>query len=660
MGIETSAARDFVQRTDEILNWNPAMSLRVHDQSLGLTCFVRPLRRGIGGVIRYQWHDFRVTERRLSDGSLAELTDIDSIPRGTPQRFLSAVLYKVGRDTFEIVAKIARHLGIAKERIGFAGLKDRAAVTMQEISIDAVSPGGISPKRVLSLNRDLVRAAIGNLRWTSRALHFGEHAGNHFCLVIRQVEADAFVIKKAVSSLKRRGFINYFGHQRFGLGGGSGLSAVAVGKALVMGHYRQAATCIMSDDDACSPEEAAAKRVWRERGGGVAAAQEALRLLPRQCGDERAFLEASLQACARRRGANESSPDSRSHRGVVPPTDARAECGGASGAEPDEARRAKKREAKERRREKRAMLESDTLSAEDFRAGCDAMPHRYIYMQSFWSLLWNQMVSLWVRGHGLRHVKEGDLVLVATSRRAADAHKKLDEIHVVTAAEARRRVFGVKDLVLPLPGPGVEMQWPRDEQLQSQLQGVLQGAGVAALVRHRRKVRGGGFAPARPCVFRHVLCRPRHLRYRVLSDHAAPSSPAGASVGERDGLALGAPNASASIAVIKGSDLTRDGSSELAASGDAPWVSVELNMTLPAGAFATMAMRELTKTSMHPSRHFLQRKVLAVECGGGRWHLSLRPRNATAAASRESLRQDPQAFVARAVEQAVKSLGLPT
>ncbi|MGB1600574.1 MAG: tRNA pseudouridine(13) synthase TruD, partial [Promethearchaeia archaeon] len=456
-----------MQRTDEILNWNPAMSLRVHDQSLGLTCFVRPLRRGIGGVIRYQWHDFRVTERRLSDGSLAELTDMDSIPRGAPQRFLSAVLYKVGRDTFEIVAKIARHLGIAKERIGFAGLKDRAAVTMQEISIDAVSPGGISPKRVLSLNRDLVRAAIGNLRWTSRALHFGEHAGNHFCLVIRQVEAEAFVIKKAVSSLKRRGFINYFGHQRFGLGGGSGLSAVAVGKALVMGHYRQAATCIMSDDDACSPEEAAAKRVWRERG------------------DERAFLEASLQACARRRGTNESSPDSRSHRGVVPPTDASAECGGASGAESDEARRAQKREAKERRREKRAMLESDTFSAEDFRAGCDAMPHRYIYMQSFWSLLWNQMVSLWVRGHGLRHVKEGDLVLVATSRRAADAHKKLDDIHVVTAAEARRGVFGLKDLVLPLPGPGVEMQWPRDEQLQSQLEGVLQGAGVAALVRHR-------------------------------------------------------------------------------------------------------------------------------------------------------------------------------
>ena len=658
MGIETSAARDFVQRTDEILNWNPATSLRVHDKGLGLTCFVRPLRRGIGGVIRYQWHDFRVTERRLSDGSLAELTDMDSIPRGAPQRFLSAVLYKVGRDTFEIVAKIARHLGIAKERIGFAGLKDRAAVTMQEISIDAVSPGGISPKRVLSLNRDLVRAAIGNLRWTGRALHFGEHGGNHFCLVIRQVEAEALVIKKAVSSLKRRGFINYFGHQRFGLGGGSGLSAVAVGKALVMGHYRQAATFIMSDDDACSPEEAAAKRVWRERGGGVAAAQEALRLLPRQCGDERAFLEASLQSCGRRRGASESSPHSRSHRGMVTHTDARAECGGGSGVEPDEVRRAKKREAKERRREKRAMLESDTLSAEDFRAGCDAMPHRYIYMQSFWSLLWNRMVSLWVRGHGLRHVKEGDLVLVATSRRAADSHKKLDDIHVVTAAEARRGVFRLQDLVLPLPGPGVEMQWPRDEQLKSQLEGVLQGAGVAALVRHRRKVRGGGFAPARPCVFRHVLCRPRHLRYRVLPDHAAPSTPAGAGACEKDALApgsralLGATNASASIAVQSSDSIV------VAASGDAPWVSVELNMTLPAGSFATMAMRELTKTSMHPSRHFLQRKVLAVECGAGRWHLDLRPRNASAA--RESLRQDPQAFVARAVEQAVQSLGLPS
>ena len=43
----------------------------------------------------------------------------------------------------ELVSKLAEHLKIGRERIGIAGLKDKAAVTMQEISIDCVSPGSI-------------------------------------------------------------------------------------------------------------------------------------------------------------------------------------------------------------------------------------------------------------------------------------------------------------------------------------------------------------------------------------------------------------------------------------------------------------------------------------------------------------------------------------
>ena len=68
--------------------------------------YVKPHRRGLGGLIRYRWHDFRVTERRLHDASLTELTDVDNPPAGEKQRYMLAVLYKIGRDSFELVSKL--------------------------------------------------------------------------------------------------------------------------------------------------------------------------------------------------------------------------------------------------------------------------------------------------------------------------------------------------------------------------------------------------------------------------------------------------------------------------------------------------------------------------------------------------------------------------
>jgi len=208
-----------------------------------------------------------VTERRLHDASLTQLTDVDNPPAGEKKRYLLAVLYKIGRDSFELVSKLAEHLKIGRDRIGIAGLKDKAGVTMQEVSIDCISAGSIRADRVLSINKALKRAALGNLRWSSRSLHHGEHAGNHFCILVRQVEAEPPVIDKAVRHLKRRGFINYFGHQRFGVGSSaSGLSAVLVGRALVKGHYRTAVEEIMDPRHAASPQEAAAKRIWQLKG----------------------------------------------------------------------------------------------------------------------------------------------------------------------------------------------------------------------------------------------------------------------------------------------------------------------------------------------------------------------------------------------------------
>jgi hypothetical protein len=42
----------------------------------------------------------------------------------------------------------------------------------------------------------------------------GEHGGNLFSLLLRHVDADPAAVRRAVRAVRRRGFINYFGHQR--------------------------------------------------------------------------------------------------------------------------------------------------------------------------------------------------------------------------------------------------------------------------------------------------------------------------------------------------------------------------------------------------------------------------------------------------------------
>ena len=55
------------------------------------------------------------------------------------------------------------------------------------------------------------------------------HAGNYFTLLLREVNATgARHADKCVAAVRKRGFINYYGHQRFGLGMRSSMPTVEV------------------------------------------------------------------------------------------------------------------------------------------------------------------------------------------------------------------------------------------------------------------------------------------------------------------------------------------------------------------------------------------------------------------------------------------------
>ena len=78
--------------------------------------------KGIGGTIRNRWEDFYVEEipEMLPDGE-------------GPNIWIW--IEKLGRSTLDVLLDISRDLHISRKRTGFAGMKDKNAITRQWICI---------------------------------------------------------------------------------------------------------------------------------------------------------------------------------------------------------------------------------------------------------------------------------------------------------------------------------------------------------------------------------------------------------------------------------------------------------------------------------------------------------------------------------------------
>ena len=79
---------------------------------------------GIGGVIKQRPEDFLVEELPLYQ------------PSGAGEHIYLFV-QKRGMSTLELVNLLATHFGVTKREIGYAGLKDKQAITRQVFSIHA-------------------------------------------------------------------------------------------------------------------------------------------------------------------------------------------------------------------------------------------------------------------------------------------------------------------------------------------------------------------------------------------------------------------------------------------------------------------------------------------------------------------------------------------
>jgi tRNA pseudouridine13 synthase len=133
---------------------------------------------------------------------------------------------KTGANTAWVARGLARHAGVSPGDVGYAGMKDRQAVTRQWFSVRRPTGEGTDWSTL-----ELDGVQVLDVSRNQKKLRRGVHAGNRFRIVVRHSGADHAAIEDRLGIIRDRGVPNYFGPQRFGHDGAN----LALAEALFEG-----------------------------------------------------------------------------------------------------------------------------------------------------------------------------------------------------------------------------------------------------------------------------------------------------------------------------------------------------------------------------------------------------------------------------------------
>jgi tRNA pseudouridine13 synthase len=130
---------------------------------------------------------------------------------------------KRGANTDWVARELAKFAGVSQVAVGYAGMKDRHAVTRQTFSVQLA--GKPDPDWSTFPHAEVkVLAATRH----SRKLKRGALRGNRFVLVLREVQGHREAAERVLTQIAARGVPNYYGEQRFGREGGNVAQARAM------------------------------------------------------------------------------------------------------------------------------------------------------------------------------------------------------------------------------------------------------------------------------------------------------------------------------------------------------------------------------------------------------------------------------------------------
>ncbi|QOP43494.1 tRNA pseudouridine(13) synthase TruD [Sulfurimonas sediminis] len=136
---------------------------------------------------------------------------------------------KKNLSTNEMIGQIARYLGIKNKEIGYAGLKDKNAMTVQYISLHKKYEEALE-----NFNFDGIK--ILSKTYHNNKLRIGHLKGNRFYIKLKKVNpTSAEKIDEALKNIDKFGLPNFFGYQRFGNDGDNHI----LGEKLAKGEARE-------------------------------------------------------------------------------------------------------------------------------------------------------------------------------------------------------------------------------------------------------------------------------------------------------------------------------------------------------------------------------------------------------------------------------------
>ena len=156
---------------------------------------------GIGGTIKYYYEDFNVSE----------ISYFNSNSNG---KYLIAELEKKNWDLNHCIKIISNKLNISYKRIGFAGTKDKRAVTRQKISIYNINKEQLESISIKDIH-------LKYLGYSNKKIEIGDLIKNKFEINIRFLKYNKQKTKLLIENITNEiisigGVPNYYGIQRFG------------------------------------------------------------------------------------------------------------------------------------------------------------------------------------------------------------------------------------------------------------------------------------------------------------------------------------------------------------------------------------------------------------------------------------------------------------
>lgn len=235
---------------------------------------------GVGGAIKRRPEDFLVEEQPLYE------------PVGEGEH-LYLFIEKKGLSTTQVAERLAKAFRVRRDAVGYAGLKDKHAITRQHFSVRLTDARATESEAM----RNLEHHPKITLLWADRhrnKLRRGHLAGNRFVIRIREVKpTDVVHAKRVLDSLAEAGVPDYVGEQRFGYRWQNHL----IGRHLLLGEWQPALDLMLGGPMQDETESMRLARAAYDRRDYL----EALAHWPRHLRHDRQALDALRQGATAER-----------------------------------------------------------------------------------------------------------------------------------------------------------------------------------------------------------------------------------------------------------------------------------------------------------------------------------------------------------------------